>query len=57
MKKEDIKELEKGIEMIKRGRCTRCGKKLKQAVDLIAKKKTGYLWYCECSPKKIISIG
>lgn len=55
--KENIKELNKGMELIKQNRCTKCGKKLKQVVDPIAKKKTGYLWYCECSPKIFLSKG
>ena len=37
--------------------CPKCGKKMKQTTDPIAKKKTGHLWACECSPKKQISIG
>lgn len=37
--------------------CPRCGDELKQVVDPIAKKKTGHLWACQCSPDKIISIG
>jgi len=37
--------------------CPKCGNKLKQVVDSIAKKKTGHLWSCKCSPGKMISIG
>lgn len=36
--------------------CT-CGKQMKPAYDEIAKKITGYLWSCECSPGLTLSIG
>lgn len=41
-------------------RCPVCGKKLKQAYDKIAKKKTKYSWKltCQCASKELrLSIG
>jgi len=31
--------------------CFKCGKKMKKGIDSITKKKSGYIWICECSPK------
>lgn len=30
--------------------CLNCGKPMKPVYDEIAKKITGYIWECECSP-------
>jgi hypothetical protein len=38
-------------------RCGVCGKPMKPAVDPIAKKVTGYLWQCDCSPLTYLSKG
>ena len=38
-------------------KCLNCGKEMKKAYDQIAKKKTGYLWHCLCTPNLIMSIG
>ena len=37
--------------------CPKCGKDMEEKFDEIAKKYTGYQWYCECNPNLIISIG
>jgi hypothetical protein len=37
--------------------CSTCGKPMELATDPIAKKITGYLWYCKCSPKTLLSVG
>jgi len=37
--------------------CGRCGKPMTPAFDPIAKKITGYIWECKCSPKTLLSIG
>lgn len=34
-----------------------CGREMKPTYDKIAKKVTGYLWTCECTPGLILSIG
>lgn len=37
--------------------CSKCGKNLIHTVDPITKKKSKYLYYCPCSPDKLISVG
>lgn len=38
--------------------CYRCGKKMKMQIDPITKKKSKYIWRCECMPKNVIlSLG
>ena len=37
--------------------CGVCGKPLELATDPIAKKITGFLWYCRCSPNSLLSVG
>ena len=42
----------------KNPKCLKCGKKMIEVYNKIAKKYTGYLWWCDCMPKKsILSIG
>jgi hypothetical protein len=37
--------------------CASCGNRMKEAIDSIQKKKTGYNWKCRCVPKIVMSIG
>jgi len=55
--KENIKELNKGMKLLEQKRCTKCGKKMKQIRDQMTGTITGYLWACDCSPDRVISIG
>jgi len=56
-KKLTIKEIEKKIDwknsekLMKQRMCLNCGKKLKLV------KGEMHSWFCECSPKTLISIG
>ena len=38
-------------------KCENCGRPLKPKWDKVAKKMTGYLWSCKCSPRLVICIG
>lgn len=51
------KELLRSIDRLKKNRCPKCGKKLKNAIDPITKKVSKYLWRCECTPKLIMCKG
>lgn len=42
---------------IKNEICLQCGRDMTPVYDRIAKKVTGYLWECECTPGIFISIG
>ena len=37
--------------------CPKCGEAMKERYDEVAKKFTGYQWYCDCSPDLTLSIG
>lgn len=47
----------KYADSLQRPKCKNCGKLMKQKRDPIARRFTGYLWYCKCSPELILSIG
>ncbi len=57
MKKGIEKRQKKTILGLEAPRCGVCGKPMKPAFDPIAKKITGYLWECKCSPKTLLSVG
>ncbi len=38
-------------------RCPKCKRAMNNAVDSVTKKLSEYLWYCECSPNLILSMG
>ncbi len=38
--------------------CLICGRKMIEQIDMITKKKTGYIWWCKCMSKNMeLSIG
>ena len=39
-------------------KCLNCGRELVEVKDSIAKKKTGHMYKCRCTPKNVsISVG
>jgi hypothetical protein len=34
-------------------RCINCGEEMEEVTDSIAKKKTGYVWHCNCMPDNV----
>jgi hypothetical protein len=57
MKKGIEKRQKKTILGLEVPRCGVCNRPMKPAFDPIAKKITGYLWECKCSPKTLLSVG
>ena len=52
-----LEKISDGWNATKPRTCELCGKEMKERFDTIAKKFTGHLWYCECSPDLTLSIG